>query len=115
MKAIVAIALLCAGQAVVAGQTTLRCSLTFLKDGTQSESWVVIDPDANYMRVDGVSNKLNMSNERYASSQRIGPFIKMTAIDRNTGEIIVSSLYEGQVVLPYKGKCERATPPAAKF
>ncbi|MGJ7497495.1 hypothetical protein ACSFA8_20805 [Variovorax sp. RT4R15] len=112
---LLALTMLCTGQ-VLAQQVNLKCTLTFLKDGTQSETWIVVDPVANYMRVNGVARPLTMSNDRYSSSQQIGAFTKITAIDRNTGEINVSSLYEGQVVLPYRGSCEKAAPPpAAKF
>lgn len=112
---IAAAALICAGQAC-ADQLNLKCTLTDGKDGTQSESWIVIDPAANYMRVDGVARPLNVTNERYASSQESGPFIRMTSIDRNTGEISVSSLFQGKIVLPKKGSCEKAAPPPpAKF
>jgi len=107
-----AIALMLAGQAF-ADQVNLRCSLTDLKDGRQSESWIVIDPASNYMRVDGVARPLTMSNERYSSSQQIGSFTKITSIDRVTGEINVTSLYQGQVVLPHKGNCEKAVPQTA--
>lgn len=114
-KFVAAMALLCAGQ-TFAQQVNLRCVLTDLKDGKQSETWIVIDPVANYMRIDGVARALTMTNERYSSSQQISAFTKITTIDRNTGEISVSSLYEGQVVLPHKGACEKASPPpAAKF
>lgn len=115
MKTFLLAALFCTAQAF-AGQTNLRCTLTDLKDGTHSESWIVIDPDANYMRIDGVARPLTMTNERYTSSQQIGSFTRISTIDRNTGEIKVSSLYQGQVVLPHTGTCEKATPPpAAKF
>lgn len=113
-KFIGAIALLCAGQAF-ADQVNLRCTLTD-KDGQRSETWIVIDPVANYMRINGVARSLIMSHDRYTSSQQIGAFTKITTIDRNTGEIKVSSLYQSQVVLPSSGSCEKAAPPpAAKF
>lgn len=99
----------------LAAQTTLRCTVKDLKDGVQSETWVVIDPEANYMRVNGVARPLVMSNERYSSSQQIGSFTQTTVIDRNSGEITVSSLYQGEVVLPGRGSCEKATPPTPKF
>lgn len=103
-------ALICAGQAS-ADQLSLRCTLTDLKDGTRSESWVVIEPAANYMRVDGVARPLTMSNDRYSTSQQIGSFNKITTIDRNTGEINISSVYQGEIVLPKRGVCEKAAPP----
>ncbi|WP_156480922.1 hypothetical protein [Variovorax sp. PAMC 28711] len=100
---------------VSAQQVTLRCDLTYLKDGTKSELWVVIDPAANMMRVNGSARSLVMTNERYIGSDQSGAFTRIASIDRNTGEIDVSSVYENQVVLPSKGICAKATPPATKF
>lgn len=114
-KALVSAFFLVAACSASAQQVILKCNVTDLKDGKQSETWIVIDAASNSMRVDGVSRPLVMSNTHYASSERSGPFLRTTSVDRTTGEISMSSLYEGEVVLPRKGTCEKAALPATKF
>lgn len=110
---IIAAALLSANS--YAQPVSLRCEVTDAKDGKKSEIWISIDAAANSMRVDGVSRPLVMTATHYASSEKSGPFLRMTSVDRNTGAITMSSLYEGEVVLPRKGTCEKAALPATKF
>lgn len=93
----------------------LRCTSNDSKGGASSETWVVIDVDANSMRVNGQAYPLNMTNEAYSSVQRSGPFTMVRTIDRRTGGYKATDVYEGKPVIERIGECEKSQPPATKF
>jgi hypothetical protein len=94
----------------------LRCLVKDDKADTQNESWIAIDVEANYMRVSGSALELSVTNEYYSSKTKpVAGFTTIRRIDRSSGEIVVTELYQSSVAWQQKGTCERADPPKAKF
>lgn len=100
----------------IAAPMTLKCLVQNPANNSQYETWLTIDPEANYMRANGKALELRATSDFYSSTTRPeGGFKTVRSLQRDTGELTVTEIYDSRVVWEHIGACEKATPQEKKF